>query len=80
MAVTVKLFAVYRDLLGCSELEVDLPAQCTVSGAFDQVVGGHASSQLRQITMFAINERYVPADTVVNDGDRIAFIPPVSGG
>jgi molybdopterin converting factor small subunit len=30
--------------------------------------------------MFALNESYVPADTPVHDGDRIAFIPPVSGG
>jgi molybdopterin synthase sulfur carrier subunit len=30
--------------------------------------------------MTAVNEEFAPDDTVIEDGDEIAFIPPVSGG
>lgn len=30
--------------------------------------------------MVAINEEYAQEDTVLNNGDVVAFIPPVSGG
>jgi molybdopterin converting factor subunit 1 len=28
----------------------------------------------------AVNREYVPADTVLRDGDEVAFLPPVAGG
>ncbi|QKY68586.1 molybdopterin converting factor subunit 1 [Lentibacillus sp. CBA3610] len=30
--------------------------------------------------MIAVNEEYSREDTVLNNGDTVAFIPPVSGG
>lgn len=80
MPITVKLFAHYRDLMGTSELSIPSRPGLTVSEVFAETVGERANSALRQSTMFAVNETYVPADTKLNDGDRVAFIPPVSGG
>ena len=28
----------------------------------------------------AVNREYVGADTVLRDGDEVAFLPPVAGG
>jgi molybdopterin converting factor small subunit len=28
----------------------------------------------------AVNQKYVPEETVLDDGDEVAFIPPVQGG
>lgn len=80
MKVTIKLFAVFRDILGQSELTMEVSSGTTVSGLFDQMLRDKAEAALRESTMFAVNETYVPADTVLNNGDRVAFIPPVSGG
>jgi molybdopterin converting factor subunit 1 len=80
MKVTIKLFAIYRDLLGQPELTVDVNAGTTVSGLFEQMLRDRAEAALQDATLFAVNEAYVSADTVLNDGDRVAFIPPVSGG
>lgn len=31
-------------------------------------------------TMFAVNEEYADNDTVIQEGDEVVLIPPVSGG
>jgi molybdopterin converting factor subunit 1 len=80
MKVTLKLFAVYRDLLGRPELVLEVSDGTTVSDLFGQVLHNKAEAALRASTLFAVNEAYVSADTVLRDGDRVAFIPPVSGG
>jgi molybdopterin synthase sulfur carrier subunit len=80
MAITIKLFASYRELLGRSELTVDAEAGATVADLFEQILGGKADQALLKATMFAVNEEYVSAETKVSDGDRVAFLPPVSGG
>lgn len=80
MPITIKLFAHYRDIMGKSELFIPSRPGLTVADVYNETIGDQASADLRKSTMFAINESYVPADTPVRDGDRIAFIPPVSGG
>ena len=76
----VKLFAVYRELLGQSEMQREIADGTTIADLFRQVAGDKADSRLQAATLFALNETYVPEDTVVSDGDRVAFIPPVAGG
>ena len=80
MAITVKFFAVYRDIMGRSEVSLSAGAECTVAGLYEQLLGDRVDPRLRKVTLFAVNEQYAPADTLVRDGDRVAFIPPVSGG
>ena len=80
MTVTIKLFAIYRDLLGQSEFTIDISDGTTVVDLFQQVVGEKAEAGLRRATMFAVNESYATSDTVLSNDDRVAFIPPVSGG
>lgn len=80
MPVTVKLFAVYRELLGESELRLEHVAGRTVDELFTYLFIDKAPEPLRRSTLFAINERYVRPGTEIEDGDTVAFIPPVSGG
>lgn len=80
MPITIKLFAHYRDLLGKPELSIPSRPGLTVADVYNETIGDQVNAELRKSTMFAVNESYVPADTPVRDGDRIAFIPPVSGG
>lgn len=30
--------------------------------------------------LYVVNENIVPVEMMINDGDEIAFLPPVSGG
>lgn len=37
-------------------------------------------AKIMEMLQFAVNEELVGADAKVNDGDEVAFLPPVVGG
>jgi molybdopterin converting factor subunit 1 len=81
MKVHVRLFAILRERAGRSELPLELPDRATVADAI-----GLLSEQLPEIRphlrsiAFAVNRAYASGATVLQDGDELALIPPVSGG
>ncbi len=81
MRVRIKLFAILRERAGASELIVHLRPGATVADAVtaagEKVV--ELVPYLGRIA-FAVNETYAKANTPLNEGDELAFIPPVSGG
>ncbi len=81
MRVTAVYFALYREELGVRTAQIDLPDGATVSALWEQCVQGHTRlAGLRSVTRFACNNEYVPVETMLHDGDEVAFLPPVSGG
>ena len=79
--VTVKLFAVYQEVYGKAELRLSFPKATTVSDALDYLIQDKPElEKWRDVTRFGVNLQFVPAETVINDGDEIVLIPPVSGG
>ena len=79
--VTIKLFAAYQEAYGLSELELEVPVGTTVGMVGDRLRDQHSSLQaLAPKTRYGINLEFVPVDTIVQDGDEIVLIPPVSGG
>jgi molybdopterin converting factor subunit 1 len=79
--VTVRLFARLRDVTGSSELDADLPAPATIADVWDVLVGRHPGlGPFRSSLSCARNLEYAQFTTPVEDGDEIAFLPPVSGG
>ncbi|HJT24432.1 MAG TPA: molybdopterin converting factor subunit 1 [bacterium] len=77
MKVRVLLFAALREKLGKNELVVELPAPCPVSGLQEHL---SIDKSLWSSLAFAVNQTYVPANTLLRDGDEVALIPPVAGG
>ncbi len=81
ISITLKLFAVYQDVLGCPEMAMTLPAGTTVRDLCDRICNQHPELRRWQpLTRFGINLQFVEADTLLNDGDEVVLIPPVSGG
>jgi molybdopterin synthase catalytic subunit len=79
--VDVKLFAVLRDRAGVAGLTLDLPAESTAAAA-GRILADRFPG-LRQhlpATAYAVNRSYAGPAHVLNDGDELALIPPVSGG
>jgi molybdopterin converting factor subunit 1 len=81
MKVRTKFFAAIKEIVGASEVELDLPSGTTAGDLFQSYCQRHPSlSRYANNTMISVNLEFVPPETRLNDGDEIAFIPPVSGG
>ncbi|MGG6267440.1 MoaD/ThiS family protein [Leptolyngbya sp. AN03gr2] len=81
ISVTVKLFAAYQDAYGLPELKLELPEGATVMDVCDRILLDRPQlAPLKEITQFGVNLEFVSPDTIVQNGDEIVLIPPVSGG
>jgi MoaE-MoaD fusion protein len=81
MRVRVLFFGALKDIAGRTEDALEIPAGSTLEDVFAiysqrfETLGERRSS-----TLFARNQEFARADTVLAENDEIAFLPPVSGG
>jgi molybdopterin converting factor subunit 1 len=81
MRVTVRLFARLRDLAGAGELVRDVPAPATVQTVWRSLVSEMPGlSDYERAMSVAVNADYSKMSAAVQEGDEVAFLPPVSGG
>ncbi len=81
LRVTVKLFAAYQETYRKPELTLALPPETTILDLLNQIITKHPElEQWRNLTRFGVNLQFVPPETILQDGDEVVLIPPVSGG
>ncbi|MDJ0617787.1 MAG: MoaD/ThiS family protein [Calothrix sp. MO_192.B10] len=81
IAITVKLFAAYQEAYGVPELLLELPENTPVEAVRDRIIAEHPElAQWRDVTRFGVNFNFVSPHTILQDGDEVVLIPPVSGG
>lgn len=81
ITITVKLFAAYQEACGKSELVLQFPDETPVSAVSDRLIAEHPElSKWRDVTRYGINLIFVKPDTILQNGDEVVLIPPVSGG
>ena len=79
--VTVKLFAIFQEVLATDEMQIKLESGTSVSTIFDRLVSQHPHlEKWRSLTRYAINLNFADPQTILKNGDEVALIPPVSGG
>lgn len=75
----ILFFGIAREIVGTSEMTMSLKG-LSLASFKDQLFKQYPSlSNLKSIN-FALNQEYVSHDLVIQNGDEIALIPPVSGG
>jgi molybdopterin synthase catalytic subunit/molybdopterin synthase sulfur carrier subunit len=81
MKVAVKLFAAARELAGGEEVEIELRAGACAKDARAALAQQYAPlAPLVERSLLAVNAEYVDGCAVIQPGDELALIPPVSGG
>lgn len=81
LRITVKLFAAYQEAYGVPELQLEFPPGTTVAAVRDRLLAEKPELEgWRTITRFGINLEAVEPEAVLQDGDEVVLIPPVSGG
>lgn len=77
MNITVKFFASLREQIGKSDATISAESTLSVLQAWQQTSG---LETMPANTLCAINMEYVDQAAMLNDGDEVAFFPPVTGG
>lgn len=81
MLVTVRLFARLREIAGAADVRVVVPEGATVAVAWQALAGRFPElGAYAGAVSCAVNEDYARMNAPLEDGDEVAFLPPVSGG
>ena len=79
--VKILFFASLKDLVGKSEIEIDLEGKASVRDVFQELQIRYPSlKKYENALLVAVNQEYSNLDTPISPNDEIAFFPPVSGG
>ena len=77
MTITVRFFASLREELGVTETDVPAHTNLTVTEVWKQAT---QDQPLPANLLSAVNQQYSELSQYVQDGDEVAFFPPVTGG
>jgi molybdopterin synthase catalytic subunit len=81
MHIHIRYFASLREITGQATEQLSVPDEATTANVHAILLTRY--SQLRPILeccVYAVNRCYVPAETILQDGDELVFIPPTGGG
>ena len=81
MQLSIRLFARARDLVGKSEVVVELPAGATVADLRRRLsVDYPALKSLLENSALAVNDEFAEDSSLLPPSSEVALLPPVSGG
>jgi molybdopterin converting factor small subunit len=79
--VSVRFFARYAELAGCTWSHVNVDPPATVADVIARVREVFPGTRdLPPRPLAALNQRQVKLDASVSDGDEVALLPPLAGG
>lgn len=84
LAITVRLYARYREVAGVDHLNLGVPDGARVADLWPLLVAACptlvALDDLVAYSGFAVNDGWARPTTPLHAGDDVVLIPPVSGG
>ncbi len=80
MRVAVRFFAMFRERAGVAHTEVEMPDGSSPAQLLEHLRSQFPSLPSESPVLMAVNSEYVSEEAVLQEGDEVAFIPPVSGG
>ena len=81
MMVRVQFFSRLKDIVGASELELELEDAATAGELLARLCAGHPGLREWDNTiLIGAGVEFVDRDYVIKPGDEISIMPPVQGG
>ena len=78
--IRLKCFSQVKYALGKNEIIFELENGVSTDD-LEKIVRKKAEGKLNDVTLStAVNKKYISKNTELEDGDEVAFIPPVQGG
>jgi molybdopterin synthase catalytic subunit len=79
--IRVLFFGMLKDIVGASQDTLEVADGGRLTAVFDHYARRFPKLvELGPSIVLAQNQQFAPTDSVVSDGDEVAFLPPVSGG
>jgi molybdopterin synthase catalytic subunit/molybdopterin converting factor small subunit len=79
--IQIRHFAMVRELLGVASESRSYPGDVTPDAVFAELADAHPDfAGMKRAVRVMVNHAYAAWDQPLEDGDELAFIPPVSGG
>lgn len=86
LKIHIRLFSLYRERAGASEVELEVPEGATLRTALN-VLGQRLPALAPLVislpadsVLLSVNRTYASLETRLAPGDEVAVFPPVSGG
>lgn len=80
MVFQLLLFGITKDIIGNSPFEYNLKGENTAGNLMQQLSSQYPVLKELNSIALAVNGEYATNETIIQEGDEIALIPPVSGG
>ncbi len=81
MQIQVLFFGKLRDVYQTNEASLELPPKSSVEDLFQLCAARHPEfANYRSSVVASRNREFVSWNALLESGDEVAFLPPVSGG
>jgi molybdopterin converting factor small subunit len=81
MRVPVHFYSYFKELAGCPDTAVELPAGSTVGQVLAEVHRRYPSlAPMQKATLIAVGVEYQDREYILREGEEISLFPPVQGG
>ena len=77
MSINILYFASLREEIGRSNDVLDYSESLDIAQLWTKTTG---QDDIPENLLIALNQEYTSPETLLKDGDEVAFFPPVTGG
>ena len=81
MKINLRLFSIYRDIVGSKEMTIDVARGATLGDLFEELLHRYPGlKSLEGSVILAVNRDFADSETKLKEDDEVALMPPIGGG